>query len=396
MKVLTFSSLFPHNINPNFGIFIANRMSAFAQRGHEVKVVAPVPYFPKWPFLKIFPTWYASSKIVQHEERMGLEIFHPRYFMTPKIGMPFYGISMFLSVLPLVKKLKKSFDFDLIDAHFVYPDGLAAVLLGKILRCPVVVSARGSDITHYSQIFFIRKWLKYILESSSSAISVSSNLFDIMISLGSSSDSTFNIPNGIDGKTFYSIGQREARAKCNIPQNQKVVLGVGNLIVRKNFSLMIEAMNFLKRGEHLYIVGDGELRKKLEHEIECSNLQDRVHLVGAKKNYELFLWYNAADIFCLASLSEGSPNVVYESLACGCPVVSSNLEGAKTAIDTDAKGTIVPAWNVQDFAHALNQSLWEKEYDRKWVAQEGQKRTWDTVAMEVEAVFEKALKKYRN
>ncbi|NUM33258.1 MAG: glycosyltransferase [Candidatus Brocadiae bacterium] len=395
MKILTFTTLFPHNINPNFGIFIANRMTAFAKRGHEVKVVAPVPYFPGWSCLKRFPKWHSLSQVARKEERMGMEVFHPRYFLTPKIGMSFYGLEMFFSVLPLVRQIRKSFAFDLIDAHYLYPDGLAAILLGKLFDCPVVVSARGSDVHQYSEFFWIKKWLKYVLKSSCASISVSSDIGETMVELGSPAASTHIIPNGIDGKIFYCMDKQEARAKCNLPQDQKIILGVGHLNERKNFLLLVEAMNFLAKGEHLYLIGQGDAREKFISKIAECKLQDRVHLISPVKNSELCYWYNAADLLCHPSKHEGSPNVVCEAIACGCPVVASNLAGCQKAVQSEKQGTIVPTWELKDYIHALEEALWKKEYDRKWISTEGHKRTWDSVAVEVEDVFQKALQKYQ-
>src|SRR5262245_4414123 len=141
MKVLTFTSLYPNNIWPTHGVFIKERMTYFsALKECEVKVVAPVPYFPA---LRINHRW-RFSQVCRQEIRDELEVFHPRYLITPKIGMSLYGWLMFFSVLSTVKKVQRNFAFDLIDAHYVYPDGFAAVLLGRLLRKPIVVSARGS------------------------------------------------------------------------------------------------------------------------------------------------------------------------------------------------------------------------------------------------------------
>src|SRR6516164_1671699 len=162
MKILVFTSLYPNQVWPNHGIFIKERMARFAKRdGCEIKVVAPVPYFPaininwRWKF----------SQVARREMRDGIEVYHPRYFLTPKVGMALYGWLMFFSVLPVVQKLRKDFKFDLIDAHYVYPDGFAAVQLGRLFKRPVVVSARGSDVNLYRTFPLIRKLLQYVLRN---------------------------------------------------------------------------------------------------------------------------------------------------------------------------------------------------------------------------------------
>src|SRR5262245_51955592 len=135
MKVLVFTTLYPNNIWPNHGVFIKERMTKFANLdGSEVKIIAPVPYFPN---LNVNWRW-AFSQVAHRELRDGIEVYHPRYFITPKVGMTLYGWMMFLSVFPLVKTVQNDFDFDVIDAHFVYPDGFAAIQLGRYFNKPVV------------------------------------------------------------------------------------------------------------------------------------------------------------------------------------------------------------------------------------------------------------------
>lgn len=131
MKVLTFTSLYPNNIWPNHGVFIQERMTNFAKlNACKIKVVAPIPYFPSIKLGRRLK----YSQVVGREVRKGVEVFHPRYFMIPKVGMSFYGLKMFLSVLPAIRNIQKDFKFDIIDAHYLYPDGFAAVFTRAIFQ----------------------------------------------------------------------------------------------------------------------------------------------------------------------------------------------------------------------------------------------------------------------
>src|SRR5262245_3251327 len=180
MKVLVFTSLYPNNIWPNHGVFIKERTSHFAKfDGCEVKVVAPVPYFPA---VKLNWRW-SFSQVARRESRDRIEVYHPRYFITPKVGMMLYGWMMFLSVLPVVREIQKNFAFDLIDAHYVYPDGFAAVLLSRFFKKPVVVSARGSDINLFKTFPLIRRRLKFVLRKADRVIAVSEALRNTMVEL---------------------------------------------------------------------------------------------------------------------------------------------------------------------------------------------------------------------
>ena len=142
MRILTFTKLYPNEQMPLHGIFVARRVTALAHNfGHQAEVVAPVPYFPR--FLPARGEWKKLQLVPNLEKRDGISIHHPRYFNPPKIGMARYGHWMAQGSFSTMKAcLHNGFPFDVVDAHFVYPDGFAAVQLGKRLNRPVVVTAR--------------------------------------------------------------------------------------------------------------------------------------------------------------------------------------------------------------------------------------------------------------
>src|SRR5271166_3059651 len=144
MRVLAFTSLFPNAIQPWHGIFVRQRLIHLARRpGYSLKLVAPVPYTPSWAPA---PRWREASQVPFEERAEEIEVYHPRYILLPKISMPLHGLLMFAGSLSIARRLHQKARFDCIDAHYVYPDGFAAVLLGRCLGIPVVVSARGTDI----------------------------------------------------------------------------------------------------------------------------------------------------------------------------------------------------------------------------------------------------------
>ncbi len=380
-------------MQPNNAIFIKNRMVNIT-RYHDIKlkVVAPIPFFPR---IKIVPRWYRFSQIKRYELIEGIDVYHPRYLVTPKIGMVFYGLNMFWGSLRVVKKIYKTFPFELIDAHYIYPDGFAAILLGKILNKPVVLSARGTDINYYPKFKSIRKIIQYTLKNSSSVISVCSSLKDIMIELEIPKEKINVIPNGIDQNKFYKVDKIQARLKvgCSLPIKDKIILSVGGLIERKGHHILIDAISLLKKNNGLnccaYIIGEGNYKNLLEEKIKKLNLQKNVYLVGQVPNNELVYWYNSVDLFFLGSDREGWPNVISESLACGVPVVATYANGIPEIIISDDYGILVKR-TAQDFARGLQQAL-EKKWDYEKIYQYGQKRTWETVAGELYQVFKKTL-----
>ncbi len=353
-------------------------------------MVAPIPYFPS---IKLGSRW-KYSQVAKQELREGLEVYHPRYFMTPKVGMSLYGMKMFLSVLSAVRRIQNNFDFDVIDAHYVYPDGFAGVLLGQCFRKPVVVSARGTDINLFQKFPLIRRLLQYALHRAHQAIAVSQSLGEEILRLGISEKKLTVIPNGVDIEKFCPAPKEQARKKISLPLNNKIILSVGHLTSNKGFDLLVKALKILS-GEsreedlRLVIVGEGSTRKELEQLISSLQLDGRVHLVGAIPHQELYLWYSAADLFCLASAKEGWPNVLLESLACGTPVVATDTGGIPEIIRSDTVGLLTKR-NEEEFAKIISIAL-KTDWNRTEIIQYARQHTWDKVARSVYDVFQSAL-----
>lgn len=395
MKVLVYSTLYPNNVWPQHGVFIQERMAHFAKfTGAAVKVVAPVPYYPS---IKIGSRWL-YSQVKRHEITGPMEVFHPRYPMTPKIGMTLYGTCMFLSTLATVRRLRRTFDFDVIDAHYVYPDGFAAVILGRVLDRPVVVSARGSDINLYSQMPLIRPLLRRTLRQAACVIAVSEALKDSVVRLGISEDHVRVIPNGVDAQKFTPIPRREARTRLGLDEGT-YLLSVGNLTENKGFHLLIRALHLLRTRHHmsglsLLIVGDGPMRQELERLAASLNVADRVRFAGRVAHEHLYTWYSAADLFCLASAREGWPNVLMEAMACGLPIVATGVGGVPEIVSSEAIGLLAR----RDYKELAQTIL--AAFQRPWRAdvlrQHAAPFSWSRVAESLSQTFAQVLNRPRD
>jgi teichuronic acid biosynthesis glycosyltransferase TuaC len=390
VKILVFTSLYPNNVWPNHGVFVKERTTHVARLdGCQVKVVAPVPYHPR---LKITHRW-RFSQVHRYERRDGLEVYHPRYFMLPKVGMTLYGMQMFLSALPTVKKIRHDFDFDLIDAHYVYPDGFAAVLLGRMLGKPVVVSARGSDINLYAELPLIRRLLQYTLDGADRVIAVSGALRQAIVRMGIPEAKAAVVPNGVDLEKFHPVPQQMARQRLGLG-GKRIILSAGNLVPNKGFDLLVRALRLLideyrVDGLQLVIVGGGSERRPLERLASQLSLTGQIHFAGAVPHERLHLWYSAADVFCLASRREGWPNVLLEALACGTPVVATAVGGIPEIICTDELG-LVSRSGERELADALALALekpWQADLLRSYAAFYTWERTAQSIAQILVAVL---------
>jgi teichuronic acid biosynthesis glycosyltransferase TuaC len=391
MRVLTFTSLFPNRTNPYLGIFIFQRVAHLAKRlGNHVQVVAPVPYVPRW--LRPRPDGHIPSQ----ENIGGLSVHHPRYPFLPKISMPVHGFLLALGSWLLVKRLKQENMFDCIDAHFIYPDCFAAILLGKLLDLPVIVSARGTDINLYPSFKLIRPMIRWTLRNAAGAIAVSASLRDVMVELGLPEDGVRVIGNGIDPDRFRPVDPSEARKLLELPATAQILVSVGALIPRKGFHVLIPAVAQIATqfpNLRVYILGEGEYRPTLESLIRRWNLQERVFLIGNIPNDKLKLWYSAANVSCLVSSREGWPNVLQESLACGTPVVATHLWGAPEIIVSSELGFLVEQDSAA-IAAALESAL-NKDWHREAIAQHAGKRTWDSVGSEVEDFLSSSVSRWK-
>jgi len=384
LRILTFTALYPNKVNPLQGLFIHQRVVHLARRpGNSVEVIAPVPYFPSWLPL---PRWRQFSQIPREEEIDGVRIHYPRYPLLPRISMPAHGMLMYLSSLSLARRLHGENTFDCIDAHFVYPDGFAAVRLGRDLKLPVVVSARGTDINVYPSFRLIRPMLRWTLTHAAGAIAVSADLRNKIIALGIPEAKIQVIANGVDTARFHPLDAKSARKQLGLPEGGPIAVSVGSLIESKGHHLLIAsvaklAAQFPKL--RLYVIGEGVYRAKLEDLTRDKHLQERVFLPGNRPNEELPLWFGAADLSCLMSSREGWPNVVSEALACGTPVLATRIGGIPEIVTSPELGMFVER-DVDSIAAGLEQAL-TKSWNREEIARRSRSRSWDAVAAEVEA-----------
>ncbi len=382
MRILTFTSLFPNAKQPLLGIFIYQRVAHLARRpGVQVHVVAPVPYFPSW-----LPGPRRALRQIPRQERIGeLTVYHPRYFLLPKLSMPLHGWLMFLGSRRLVRQLKKEIQFDCIDGHYIYPDGYAAALLGRRLRVPVILSARGTDVNVFPSFATIRPKIRWCLRQAAGVIAVSGALREAILKLGVPARKVGVIGNGVDAQRFQPMNRQAARRALGLAEGGPVVVSVGTLAPAKGHQLLVAAIaSIAARYPELnaYILGEGDYRAELEALVREKQLEGRVFLKGTRPNDELHLWFNAADVSCLASSREGWPNVLLESLACGTPVVGTRVGGIPEVISSPDLGVLVaPTYDA--VAAGLEVAL-NKQWDRDALVRYARGRTWEVVAEEAE------------
>lgn len=373
MKLLTFSTLFPNAEQPNHGVFVETRLRYLVASGKvESRVVAPVPWFPFTH--PRFGDYAKMARVPARETRGSFDVTHPRYLALPKIGMNVAPHLMAQAAKPaLARIIDSGYDFDAIDAHYFYPDGVAAVMLGKYFNKPVVVTARGSDINLLPQYPLPRKMILWAAENARAVITVCSYLKDEMVRLGARPDRITPLRNGVDLQRFAPLDREAARAKLGL--DGYTLLSVGRLSEVKGHDITIKALTRLP-GVTLMLAGDGPDRPKLQALARELGVQDRVRFLGPVPQTELRTYYNAADLSVLASSREGWANVLLESMACGTPVVATSICGTPEVVASVDAGRLMPERTPESLAEAV-QLLRASEPDRAATRRYAEGFSWD-------------------
>ncbi|MBN1348680.1 glycosyltransferase family 4 protein [candidate division KSB1 bacterium] len=387
MKLLIISKMFPNRLEQTFGKFVLDETIELAKM-HDVRVIAPIPWFPRLP---IFPKWYHFSLIPQQDTINNIPVYYPRYIVTPKIGRSFYGRNYIRGIRRTVARIWSHFQFDLILAHYAYPDGYSAAYYKKLYKRPLVLKLHGSDINEDLDIRGLRKGTLRALQKADLLVPVSRALKEEMLSEGIAAEKIKVINNGINKSLFRRMDRAECRRRLNLPPDKQLILYVGYLDPVKGVPLLIDGFqNYLNLGGNntdLLLVGDGELREEVKQKINQMNLNQHVKLMGNKSHEQIPLWMNACDALCLSSYFEGYPMVLIEAKSCGLPIVATDVGGIKEILHDDASSRIVPRGDAMAIGRGIQQVL---QQNRAAGGVLPVSRSWEDVAEDMNREF-KAL-----
>jgi glycosyltransferase involved in cell wall biosynthesis len=378
-KILVFSSLFPSEKRPTAGVFIRERLFRVAEQ-IPIVVVSPIPWFPFQGIIRLWKPHFRPQP-ERYEVQNGVQVYFPRFLSVPGVFKSWDGFFMALGSLPTLIKLKK--DFNIIDAHFAYPDGYAATLLGKWLKMPVSITLRGTEVP-LSKIPTRKAKMLRALNNATRVFSVSDSLKQLVVSLGADEHKIRVVGNGIDVKKFCPLDKTEMREQLNIPSHAKVLISVGGLVDRKGFHRVIEVLPELvaKYPDLIYLIvggasAEGNIQKQLEEQVSRLKLEKNVRFLGTYSSEKLKEPLSAADLFVLATANEGWANVFLEAMACGLPVITTDVGGNKEVVCDSNFGTITPFGNSESLLTALLNGL-EKKWDSELIIQYAKENSWDT------------------
>jgi glycosyltransferase involved in cell wall biosynthesis len=378
--IAVYSSLFPSQVQPTAGLFIRERMFRVGAHAPLV-VVSPQPWFPFQGLMRLLRPGYRPAP-ASSEVQQGVTVLFPRFLAVPGLFRAFDGLSMALCTYPLLRRLKRERGVAIVDAHFAFPCGAAAVHLGRWLRLPVSITLRGSE-TRQLRDACLRPRLLAAMHGATRVFSVSDSLRQLMIDGGVDPDHIQVIGNGVDLVKFRPIPRDEARRRLGLHSNGPVLVTVGGLVERKGFHRVLELMPRLIEQFptlHYLIVGgpspEGDMTAVLREQVRTLGLERCVTFTGPLPPEDLHIPLSAADIFVLPTRNEGWANVFLEAMACGLPVVTTAVGGNAEVVNSPALGYVVPFGDANSLHSAITAALGDT-WDQQEIIRYARSNTWD-------------------
>ena len=353
IRLLTFTTLYPNARHPHHGVFVENRLRHLVATGAASStVLAPVPWYPSWG--PDWRGWGDLARVAPVEQRHGITVHHPLYAAIPRVGMNAAPALLAAGALAWLARLgaEGRAATDLVDAHYAYPDGVAALAVARRLRRPLVITARGSDVTQLPDHRGPRLMIRQAVRRADALIAVSTELGERLVALGADPARVHVLRNGVDLDLFHPPPDRPA-ARAALGLHGPALLSVGHLIERKGHDRVIAALARLPEPACLLVAGGGPLEGELRHLAGRLGVGARVRFLGVLPPSALPAVYGAADALVLASSREGWANVLLEAMACGTPAIVSPIPGNREVVRSPAAGIVAEANTAEALAAAI-------------------------------------------
>lgn len=398
LSVCMLTSSFPRYRGHHRAPFIFELARSIVAKGVNVEILAPHHQdsrkFECWDGVKIHRFQYmipVEGQILSSGEGMPPNL---RRYWIARLQVLIFGVIFFLKSLAHVRK-----------AHVIHANwmlvGLIAIMVKKLLKRPIILTIRGADMELARKYHLLKRLTCFVIENVSFVTTVNQTFKKVLIQFGIPPEKIKVTRSGIDIVKFRPIDQQKAKMHCKLPLDRKIVLFVGSLIERKGVSYLIDAIPEIiaNRDDVLFvIVGDGEQCNKLIRKAKRNGVADYVRFVGAKKFYEMPLWYNAGDLFVLPSLSEGTANVCYEALSCGIPVIATDVGGTSELIRSGENGILIESGNHSAISKSVLLLLEDEKMRRQLKEKSKKRRTdqgrhWDEAASDFIGLYQRSLLK---
>ena len=388
--VLSLTTLYPNAVNPRFGTFVARSMEALAKRGDwRVTLVNPIGLPPL-----ALGRYRPLADLPATSTEGGITIHRPHFTLIPRIGARRNAAAIARAALPLMQVIHAETPIDLIDAQFFFPDGPAAAIIAKAMGLPLSIKARGSDISFWGEQGFARQQMVDAAKAATGLLAVSHDLAGQMAVMGMDAGKITVHYTGLDRDRFRPLEHTQLRSQLSrelgfaLPDNAPLIACIGALIERKGQGIAITALNDIP-GARLVLVGKGADEARLRALAVSEGVETRVFFAGSVDHDLMPLILSAADVMVLPTVAEGLANAWVEALACGTPVVTSDVGGAREIITCDTAGRLVDR-NPQAVAAGINAVL-NAPPSRDAVAALTEHFSWEANAAALAAHYERLL-----
>ncbi len=390
MDALSFTTLFPNPAQPRHGLFVARRLAAIAREGVGLRVIAPVPRAILHARLR---RAYAPEEALPARSAWeDLPVFHPRYPMAPGLGLMQPRLLAWACRDVFAQEVTRRRPA-VVDAHYLYPDGVAAALLARRFNLPVVLTARGSDVNHILTLAGYRRQIRWALDQAARVITVSEALRRALLAEGLAETKVVTIRNGVDPTLFHPRDKAACRRALDWPQTTPILLSVGHLVAHKRHRLLLPLLCALPTAR-LVILGEGPERTNLRQMAERLGVGARLLLPGERPPAAVAQAYAAADLLLHPSEREGLPNVVLEAMACGCPVVAAPVGGLAEVVPPPPVGALVDPENEDALLGAVRTML-ANPPARRALLRHAARFSWPACAQAVTRLFAQVARQNR-
>lgn len=382
MRIVVITTFYPNAADPLRAVFVRNLVRAMASR-EDVTVISPVARRP-W---RTGTTRRLQEKAANgHEIPDGIEVFHPGFIAIP--GLSFLnGLSIMIAVLPVLRKLRQRGAADVVHAHCAYPDAVGAALAARQVGVRLLVTAHGSDINVHARRFLLAPQIRWALRRASGVVGVSRALCEQMAALAPDiRDCIRHIPcAGVDPAVFKLRSRNLVREQLKLDPESRILVFVGQLVPIKGVEVLLDAWRelltsrFLRDTDQLLLIGEGPLLGRLQRLVSESGCAGTVRFLGGMEQHRVAEWMSAADLLCLPSRNEGSPNVIIEAQACGVPVIATAVGGVPEMVVPGVSGFVCPAGDSGALAAAIARGL-GTPWDASAIAAGAASRTWCSLA----------------
>ncbi len=379
-------------------VYVAHVSTALAKLGFEVdvftrKTAAELPNVINWkPGIKVFQINAGPAKEIRKEELLGL--------------MP-----EFITEAESIFRQRR---YDIIHANF-FLSGSVGAELKRMFRCPMVTTFHAlgkvrrfhqKEADHFppERIEIERQVIR---DSDAVLAECPQDKKDLLIHYNAPIGKLRLVPCGVDTIEMHPVDRREARALLGLPQHEKIILQLGRLVPRKGIDTVILAAAELQRmgtdAKVVIVGGDSRVPDekatpeigRLKRLAADLGVADRIIFTGSRDRSELRYFYSAADVFVSVPWYEPFGITPLEAMACGTPVVGSNVGGIKYSVLDGDTGLLVPPKNEARLAETLNVLLSCDElrqvYSERGISRVRRKFTWNCVAGQVADVYNDVL-----